>query len=819
MNHKVFKSKKLELAHSMMKIESMSTGLMAFAVLQSFRAMVHTSLIYLAISSLIYLAIPVLLAIYSFGGNWNSSGAIEKQINFWKIQCLAFLFSILPLAEQWVARWFGIGDAIELVAMMMIGNAAWFLSVFSQHKMLRRAGFTLSSCLVLFVCFASNTPSVFVLSFLFAVMSIWWLMGDNWARVHSKSIQSPSAMIPLRGATTLVTTLILAAVALMAWFAGPMVQSTALRGWMPFSGGDQWQDDFARSGIGDSGDQLTAGTDAKTTGPVQSDEFIEDNQPSIYDLISDQYDLPKKPINEEKRNRAVSFQGSAKHMHNVKQSEFSQGEFDTVRNPVEKKQKREIEERIAEAQFFVSGPVPKRFAITTFNKFNGRKWSHQKVEDSSRKINLTRNQKGAVYKVFARNANYFGDTHHHQVKLLRIKTSSIPAPPFMSQWQIDHVDQLDLFRIGERGLVEIEGGNIAPQTIIDLDGSTLDYRQLRRSDFKNGFQLETKESSRLEYFTSFFSTPKPSYPPLAPTEIDLVFSEVTTLPGQMELAKLVNDWTDGFEQGWPEVEAIVSNFRENFSLNESVTPPAECQDSIGYFLEKKSGPAYLFATTATQALRTAGYRTRLASGFLVQQEDLDKSTGDSVVTFENVHVWPEVCVDGVHWIPVEPTPSFPIPFNNPSLLERTAALTKLILISIWKNPILSLTTLALVIGLVIFRMEIFALICWIQWALVGTLSPNRRLKATRQLIDRRFWIAGIPRPQNVVIGDWIQRVEPVASKGFLEMWNRQCYSNSKMNFDSRKINDACRNAIGKLGFDKIKSFSKTIKKNDYASDH
>ena len=78
-----------------------------------------------------------------------------------------------------------------------------------------------------------------------------------------------------------------------------------LPGWFWSSGGDRWSDDFAREGVGD-GNQVRAASDiAQSFGPVDSNIFMESDKPTLFDVATDLYGLPRKPKH---LSRAVSLE-------------------------------------------------------------------------------------------------------------------------------------------------------------------------------------------------------------------------------------------------------------------------------------------------------------------------------------------------------------------------------------------------------------------------------------------------------------------------------------------------------------------------------
>lgn len=76
---------------------------------------------------------------------------------------------------------------------------------------------------------------------------------------------------------------------------------------------------------------------------------------------------------------------------------------------------------------------------------------------------------------------------------------------------------------------------------------------------------------------------------------------------------------------------------------------------LDYFLlESREGYCTYFATAFTLLARAEGFPARYVQGFCVPME----SGGETTVFSDMAHSWPEVYIDGIGWIPFEPTPGY-----------------------------------------------------------------------------------------------------------------------------------------------------------------
>ena len=363
-----------------------------------------------------------------------------------------------------------------------------------------------------------------------------------------------------------------------------------------------------------------------------------------------------------------------------------------------------------------------------------------------------------------------------------------------------------MFSWGDTGVVQFDG-QLPSQTMIDIVGSVPNYHVLRASnnftssfssgstgvwnwlDRKFGIVHHMHMSQGKEFRTQ--------------RDSDSQFVQVPIEASKQRLRNLADQCVSGIEPGWNQIEAIVSHLREEYSVDPGTVPPEDCENAVDHFLDVKSGPGYLFATTASQMLRAAGYKTRLATGFLVKQDDFVRQAGQSIVADENVHVWPEVCIDNCHWIPLEPTPGLPIPFNTETIgqmLKRKIAET---IALIFANPITSAAILLIVILLVRLRHEIVARVWWLYWFIVFNVFARRRLKVTRQLIDARFRVAGLPRPPSETIVSWFAQVDTNAKRDFFAYWLEENFGGIRHEENSRPVSDACWRIVKDLTLGKI----------------
>ena len=753
------------------------SALMASLVLQLFRMDQHRGITIMWIECVIFLILPI--AFFLFVTRWTSrnESSNTQTTTAYLAQGGVVAIALLLIVVQMIDRSVGLGDANELVALLVLQGIGWHLAIFASVRGFERASLLICGAIVFFVCCMSQRLDVLIAGALFAISSLWWLAGLYWSRLDSKAIDGNSKVLTIHASTTGITAIVILLCLAIASLVPISNSQFSLAGFMPFSGGeDGYEDEFAASGVGD-GNMLTAGNNATTTGAVDSDEFIEDDKPSIYDVMSDQYEGPV--FKNQKRKRAIPLDVKAKHIHGVKQSEQAGRSFRTMRN-TDRELDTELEDRISKALLQIEGSVPARFVIDCFHQFDGWDWSKVDIANENPlnpRIKIFKSLGKPFFKLQRVKEKYLTENRTHRIKIMRFENPNLPTTSFLNNWHIAKVDDVTMFSWDDSGVVKFAGEMIPPQTVVDVNGFVPNYHLMR----------DDRALSRY-----------------ANSDSDSLFLQVPDTDSKDRIASLAAQYTAGSDTGWNQVEAIVQRFRNDFELDPEWEVSETVDDTVGHFLDQNGGPSYMFATSCAMALRSAGYPTRLASGFLIQQEDYDRRSRQSIVTTRNLHMWPEVCLDGKYWIPVEPTPGYPIPYSTETLWQwAKAAFHAYVVAPIRSHPFIStIIALAFVLSYV-YRAIVVTNLMLLWWHFVRIVWPQRILETTRQLIDVRFWFAGDARPESRTIQSWYTRVEPGLSSGFFELWNFKNYCSRPLAFDREDTVSKCQEQISAITLKKI----------------
>jgi len=791
-----------------LNVGSLVPALIAGLAVQIFRMTQHRWLPAVWIEFGVFSIASVVM--FLFLRRWlRTRNSVNRTTVIYLAQAGAVVVVSLLIGWQLISRRIGLGDANEVVALLVIQCISWHLAVFSSIKGFEKASFLLCGATVFFVCCMTTQFGILTLGAMFAVTALWWLAGIYWSRLDSSAIDGNAKALQIHGTSTGIGVIVVAiAVGIAALL--PITQSQiSIAGFMPFSGGENgYQDEFAMGGVGD-GNIVTAGENAKSVGAVNSDTFIEDNKPSMYDVMTEKYE---GPVFKKRRNRAVALKEIAKCMKEVKQSEQAGKTFRTMRES-NRAIDIELEDRISKALFYVEGSVPARFTEDTFQHFDGWDWTKTSIEGETPlqpNILLENNFNNPVFKLSRAKSDYLTAKRVHRVKIMRHQNPCLTAPAFLDRWHIDKVDDVTLFDWNDAGLIEFDGEAVPPQTVIDVKGHVPNYHVMRSvSDLRHC----RKVSRWYHLFDSWAGAANsPGDPALRPnmpstfSDSESPFVQVPESCPQERIDAMTAQYTAGVRPGWNQVEAIVNGMRKDFELKPNWEVDNTVDDTVDHFLNQNGGPQEMFATSCAMVLRNAGYRTRLVKGYLVQSKDYDRRARQSIVTFENLHLWPEVCLDGRYWIPVEPTPGFPVPFSTQTAWQWLMAKANAAVAWVWNHPISSLLFLAFSICSYVYRANFVTSLMLLWWHLVRIVWPQNLLRATRQLIDLRFWAAGNRRPLSKTIRSWYTRVEPGVSMGFYELWNAQNYATQQKNIGRADLIDQCRAQIDILSFKKIQNF-------------
>jgi hypothetical protein len=685
-----------------------------------------------------------------------------------------------PLAE-WFNRMFQVGDPPEFLAFDFVLAVAMLLTV-ARSPRWRQGALVGSAFAALMVTFAKPDAAVYAFAILFGVIGLWRMMTTYWEAIESKAIGSTSRQLPFRFSILGMTTIVMLLLALVATaFRNDPLGLTSK--WSVFSGGDQWSDPYATSGVGDGENLVAATKSAQSEGPIDSDMFIESKKRSLYDVISEQYG-DKKPTPRTEHSQAVGvFTENYRHNHQrLAKVQKNTSSFQTTRNG--KAQDRPTpEDVLSDALLLVTGPAPTHLTVETFDVFDGETWFKSEANrprtmsgllpgDDNEWYCLKRTDRMQVFQGFKT----------YQVAFLHLQSERIPTPPLTEAWSIGQVNQSRFYRLtADDGLEMTLGNNIPEFTLVRIAARGFRWRHLPISNFW--------PQARILRDPLHDEAGQPL--PAAEPELELPIDE----PAIIELQSLAAAWTLDAKPGWDQVTKIVDALRSNFQLD----PTGDA--SLGNYLRDKKGPDFMFATAAVVALRTQGIPARLVSGFYVNPDHFDQKTGKTAVGAADAHFWAEVHVGDGNWLPIEPTPGYlPTP-ESLSWFDHGVQAGIWIFwwcVAYWP---LVLTLCGAAVWSLIYRHWLVDLYTWTKWRFSLWLRPQHSIMATVRILERHAKQRGVGRFAYQPVGEWLSNAfrlpaldERLLSE-FIAAWQHQRYGAGPENHADQATPQLCRQLV------------------------
>ena len=554
---------------------------------------------------------------------------------------LVFL-GLFALLSEWCSReFFGAGQPFEIVTMSAVRNLVWGLAIVSVWSPQQRLSVTLSLFLAMFGMTASRNVTTQWLAGLFGVAAVVWLVVSHWENVRRRLEGREQASWP-RWAF-LIPILIFLAIGIGVANAERSF-TTALRGFLPSSGGVGDSDPYARDGVGD-GEMLVAGTERiQSFAPIEDAPFMQDDQPSLYDLFDDTYEESVKVT---KTQRAIALPPELQnrvqeHLHH--RTEKANREFSTRREMRDPTRRRHVNDVLSDAILYVAGRVPLHLRSQVYDLFDGETWYPAQSSVYRHPLEITMSDGKPWLQLNDRGdaCEFLGPGETHALKVVRMDSNVIPAPLYLHGVHIDLVDRADMFAHGPDGLIAMDRKTLPSQVPIHLASRPIDWHRL--SDAPQVVQT---------------------------VHVDKAVSVIPANVDQAALRELAQEWCQGENEGWDQITAIKDQLRLNYVLDEDWRPESSTRTGVEQFLfESHRGPDYQFATAAALMLRSLGYSTRVVSGFYASPENYNRESRHTPVFANDVHVWTEIRVSGGDWITVEATPGYEVLGPPPGILQR-----------------------------------------------------------------------------------------------------------------------------------------------------
>ncbi len=635
-----------------------------------------------------------------------------------------------------VGRAVVLGDGLpyELWLVLCLRDAGLCLAALCGIPVCLRITGGVSVALVLFSACLAEHKLIYVILAAYAVLGSYWLILLYWSLLQLKLLQGRSQRLPVL--SVIVVGFLICAVTVLA--VGPKRTATSLAELLGSSGGSQRKDRDARSGVGDGDNLARAKNTPQSTGPVETDIFLESTERSLYDASNDKWGEPKK--NKEQLQAKAITNESQGDLHEKSEQSRPTREFSVVRHPPD--EQAAPPRRLADAALYVTGKTPLHLRLLAFDQFDGVTWLEPKARVAD--CGLVRGLGGWLY-LPESDASIFAGSVAHKITVGTLDATQLMLPPHRVGFRLGDIDLPHLFGWSQEGILCLKSGKVPRQTVIESESRTVAPDLLGSVKFKDAV---------------FYAMPH--YLALPGQR-----GEDTDAEGRSRMAKgldpriaaLARDWVASVETGWPQVEAVVTNLRRYCTYDRSSTAPEDCDDAVAYFLfDARRGDDYAFASSACVLLRMLGFPTRFVQGFYADPKRYDAELGQTPVGWRDLHTWAEVFLPTHEWVVLEPTPGYRVLGPENSLTARAWAAVRAWFGRLAAHPLLLLGLLILVSGLFRFRREILDGLSTARWKLLARVPSRARVIATLSLLERRCKLGGHARPRGKTLRSWYKTV-------------------------------------------------------------
>ncbi len=640
---------------------------------------------------------------------------LEQSISSWAKLLSACAVVLSPILMNVIFKIVGQGASQELSLMTALAWGAMLMAACSQVRRHVSLSVVASGFLTLFITCSSDQTSAIVFALLWAVVCLWWLVANHWERVDTCMATTVDRASLTQPMTVGVGTCLFV---VAAWLASGWLTTSHPLGWelLPTSGGTSQHDSTARSGVGDGAAIVAAKENASAFGAVETNQFLDSPEPSLFDLYSETFGEPIRP----KRNEmavALSLDPMNQDQHHRPgESRQSSATFSTHRRS---RIHQHTRDRDSEAIMYWIGRRGISLAVERFDEFDGVNWSHsepRRVESSVlESIIGEKHWYSSAPERMGISGPYVGAIGE-ALKFMRYGSARLPTPAGNKLWHIDMVNRADFFAVTPDECLIMPGREKVPDyTILRLVNSEIDL-------------------GKLEVLTAH----APRY----------IANGEGNLPEPALLGKLSEKWGGDYERGWPQVNSIIQQLRKEFVFDRSTATSTDEANPLENFVRLKRGNDVQFATAAAIMLRHVGYHTRFVTGFYVAPHRSQPWTGEAAITAEDTHAWLEIQVADKQWVPLEPTPGFAEPVYHISWAYWLSHQ--------WQRILTALVS-AGVMSAVIWRLRasLFEIGCCAAWLIVGLLNHRTRIRLLLYILELRGWLAGRPRPRSIVPRHWL----------------------------------------------------------------
>lgn len=593
------------------------------------------------------------------------------------------------------------------------------------------------------------------------------LLIRQWLRAHGPRFRpvrvvANTAIFSLVILTSLVATLAVGNADDAHWFE---------RGFAPTSGGVGIGSDTARSGLGEGPDQALGSNDPQSTGFDLGEIFVNSEEPSLYDAFTETFGEPRPPRD---GHKLLSLDSSRLKMSAERlEQDLRNGRTLAIQRQMPSGPKADRKHGV-DAILLVKADGPQHLRLAIYDEYLDGHWfpglfpwtvaplrvlPADAPPPTARADATTDTDRPYVPPPLQRNWLEFldapvspalGGITQTQIRIGNLGGHTLPLGSNTIAFRLGLVDEISWFRGSGKWLVKLAARPIPPGAVLDLRSRPMDPR-LRHRDrpMRNtGLPVDPVECLIRPWALRLTShTPDPW------EQVDAIVSAARNL-GQYQRQSPSTPFH-------PQPTLSHLTTRPAGDANDTLALPDPDTDPVLHFIAH-GGPACAidYASTTALALRSLGFRVRLAAGFYANPDRLDPRSGLIPVTAADAHVWVEIATDDGAWVILEPTPTFLPPTPGFSLDGAIAGLLQAA--RSWAPHLLIASAIASLVWAVRRRLSVLLLLTTAQVALrchfFLSNRPRKRIHWTLRFLELCHRSAGRPRPAHHTFDRFAQSI-------------------------------------------------------------
>jgi len=659
---------------------------------------------------------------------------------------------------------------LEQVTIHALTNFAFFAVSLPGLRRSRASAVGVSFVLLIGGVMLGEHEAVVPLAAVYAGLGAAWLAQMYWRSIRLAS--------PAGGAMRFPAAPVLAVVLLLGGMTATAGRLAGVMGsvwseWAPSSGGSRWSNPGALLGVGD-GDWVVSGPNARSTGSIDSEYFLESDLPTIYDVMSESYGEPRSPAELQRAIFIEQEQMLARDGHKAPDSGASGRQFSLYRKgrPAAAPPPR-VEE---DALLYVSGAVPLHLAMTVYERFDGVAWHEPQASNEVCFLDAHDADVSWLWLRDNRAAFLRGGDQTHELRIARLSDERLPLPDHLQRFRLGrHIGPnarswaLETFTWAHEGILRARRC-LPPGTFLEVVSQQIDRARLAARE--DVFALAVSDDPQLLVVPEHL---RPS---------------ATHLAGQFA----------HLPRGLRQIEAIIEHLRTHYAHDRERTVPPTCADPVHHFLtEAKGGPSYQFATAAALALRSLGYPTRVVAGLYASPANFVAGSGYTTVRSDDAHFWIQVRTSDRNWITLDPTPGYETEWYRPTVWAQLVAAARMLAQRLAEHPLLAIIAITVSVAAWLLRTRIVER--FLTWRCL--VWPYRRtehqLLDALHVLDLRSRLSGAARPQSMTPLAWYGRIDDPVCHNFLKGLYAVLYGSRSTDATlADELAGACRVALRRL---------------------